>query len=126
MFSGSKISRLLANSLFLIGLVLILSPTITRADLQSGFGGAGSLAADTGLSEQEPVEFIKKAVDVFLGIVGLVAVAVVIYGGFLYITSAGDEDKAAHGKRVILYAVIGLVLIGLAAIIVNFAITLTT
>ena len=56
----------------------------------------------------------------FLALVGITAVIFIIYGGLQYITSQGDEKKAETGKRVIIYAVIGLVVIGISAVVVNF------
>jgi hypothetical protein len=61
---------------------------------------------------------------ILLGLVGLIAVIAVIYGGVRYILSGGDEDAAKDAKRIILYAVIGLIVIGLSAAIVNFVIEL--
>ncbi|MBT6069175.1 hypothetical protein HOG48_05460 [Candidatus Peregrinibacteria bacterium] len=57
--------------------------------------------------------------DFFLGFLGLLAVLMVIYGGFLYLTAAGDESKTENGKKVILYSVVGIVVILLAFALVN-------
>ncbi|MCK4919009.1 MAG: TrbC/VirB2 family protein [Candidatus Pacebacteria bacterium] len=54
-----------------------------------------------------------------LGFVGLIAVLMVIYGGFLYLTSAGDDTRAENGKKTISYALIGLVIAGFAYAIVK-------
>jgi len=43
-----------------------------------------------------------------------------LIGGIRYIFSQGDEDQAAQAKNTILYAIIGLIVIGLAAVVVNF------
>ncbi len=57
---------------------------------------------------------------VVLGFVGLVAVGVIIYGGFLYITSSGDAAKVKRGHDTIKYGLIGLVIALLAFAIVSF------
>ena len=57
-----------------------------------------------------------------LGVIGLVAVVFVVYGGFLYLTSAGDASKTKKAKETLFYALIGLVIVGLAYAIVNFVI----
>ncbi|MCK4919010.1 MAG: hypothetical protein KAS01_01355 [Candidatus Pacebacteria bacterium] len=54
-----------------------------------------------------------------LGFVGLIAVLMIIYGGVLYLTSAGDDSKAENGKKTISYALIGLVVAGFAYAIVK-------
>lgn len=53
-------------------------------------------------------------VEILLRIGLFVAVGFVIYGGFLYLTSQGEPDKAANARKAIINAVIGLV-IGLLA-----------
>ncbi len=59
-------------------------------------------------------------IDVVLGVLGIVAVAVVILGGIQYTTSAGDPGKAKKAKDTILYGLIGLIIAFLAFAIVNF------
>lgn len=61
-------------------------------------------------------------INAVLGVIGLVAVIFVVYGGFLYLTSAGDAGKVKKGKDTLLYACIGLVIVGLSFAIVNFVI----
>ena len=58
-------------------------------------------------------------INVLLAIVGIVAVAFLIYGGFLYLTSGGNEEQAESGKKVIQNSIIGLVIIILSYIIVT-------
>jgi len=58
-----------------------------------------------------------------LGFVAMVAVLAIIWGGVTYVGSAGDENKATTGKRVITYALIGLVIAGMAYAIVNVIVT---
>jgi hypothetical protein len=45
-----------------------------------------------------------------------------IYGGFKYITSGGDESGAKSARNTIIYAVVGLVIVALAQFIVKFVI----
>jgi hypothetical protein len=61
-------------------------------------------------------------VNFVLIIVGVLALAFLVYGGFLYITSRGDETQVEAAKRVIFNAIIGIVVIGVAAALVNFVI----
>ncbi len=57
-------------------------------------------------------------IEIFLGVVGLVAVAFLIYGGFRYITSAGNDETAESAKKTIQNAIIGLVVVILSYVIV--------
>lgn len=51
--------------------------------------------------------------------IGYIALAMVIYGGYMYIMSQGDPGKAAKGKRTLSTAVIGVVIALGASVIVN-------
>lgn len=55
-------------------------------------------------------QYIGGIYQFLIGIVGVVAALMIMYGGYLYITSRGDKDRAKEGRRRILNAVIGLVL----------------
>ena len=53
-----------------------------------------------------------------LSFVGLIAVIFLIYGGFKYITSSGNEKETEAAKNIIVYAIIGIVVILLSFLIV--------
>jgi len=57
-----------------------------------------------------------------LGLTAVLAVAFIVYGGFLYISAAGDESQLKAGKQAIIGAVIGIIVIGLAYAIVQFVV----
>jgi cytochrome bd-type quinol oxidase subunit 2 len=65
-------------------------------------------------------------INVFSVIVGIVAVIMIIYAGFRYITSGGASDKVGNAKNTILYALIGLVIVALAQLIVKFVLNKAT
>lgn len=57
-------------------------------------------------------------VNFFLLFLGLISVVMVIYGGFLYVTSAGG-DGTEKAKKILLYAAIGIVVILVSFALVN-------
>lgn len=63
--------------------------------------------------------------NAIIAILGILATIIIIYGGFQYMTSAGDSSKTKKAKDTILYAAIGLIICALAAAIVNFVIRTT-
>lgn len=65
-------------------------------------------------------DLITKIVNIFSVIVGLIAVIMIIFGGFRYITSGGDSTKVNSAKNTILYAIVGLIIVALAQVIVKF------
>ena len=56
-----------------------------------------------------------------LGIVGSLALLFFIYGGFTFLISAGNSAKVDEGKKIIVGAVIGLVLVFSSYLIIQFA-----
>ncbi len=65
-------------------------------------------------------DVLSVAINVVISVMGIAAVVVIMYGGFLLLTSTGDAAKVTKGRRVIIYAVVGLVVAILAYVIVNF------
>lgn len=65
-------------------------------------------------------------VNLLSAVVGIVAVIMIIVGGFRYITSGGNDTSVTSAKNTILYAIIGLVVVALAQIIVRFTLSKLT
>ncbi|MDD4610576.1 MAG: pilin [Patescibacteria group bacterium] len=56
-------------------------------------------------------QFIGLIIRAALGIVGSLALLMVIYGGFLLMTAHGNEQQVTKGKDVLIWAVLGLIII---------------
>lgn len=78
------------------------------------------IAQTIGLTTTDIRTVIGNIVRIFLGLLGLVAVSLMIYAGFLYMTAAGNEDQVAKAKQIIVQATIGLVIITSAYAITYF------
>lgn len=63
---------------------------------------------------------VSQILNYFLGMLGLVAVAMLIYAGVLMVTASGEEEQIGKAKKIITYAVIGIVIIVLSYTIVGF------
>ena len=63
---------------------------------------------------------IRLILNAVFGVVGMIAVVMIILGGISYATSQGDPGKVKKGKDTILYGIIGLVITLLAFAIVTF------
>lgn len=72
------------------------------------------------LSMAESTTLLKNLFNWFTGIAGVFAVIYVIIGGVGYMTAAGDPQKLQKAKRTILYAVIGLIVVALSGVIINW------
>ena len=60
-----------------------------------------------------------RIVNYLLSGAGVVAVGGVVYGGFMMVTSAGNESRSSGGKTAIKNALLGLVIVLLAVLIVQ-------
>lgn len=61
-----------------------------------------------------------KIISAALGLLGIVTVALVLYGGYLYMTAAGNEEQVGKAKKIIINATIGLAIILSAFAITQF------
>ncbi len=87
-------------------------------------GNAGTGCTTTSGDPNDTLKRVAKTIiNVFSVIVGIVAVIMVIYGGFRYITSGGDSGKVGNAKNTLIYAIIGLVIVALAQFLVHFVLT---
>ena len=69
---------------------------------------------------------IHTIVNLLSAVVGIVAVIMIIVGGFRYITSGGNDTSVTSAKNTILYAIIGLVVVALAQVLVRFTLSKLT
>lgn len=67
--------------------------------------------------------YLNRVINVVLGVLGVVTVAMIIMGGIQYTTSSGDAAKAQKAQKTIIFGVVGLVIALLAFAIVNFVLT---
>lgn len=65
------------------------------------------------------VNVVKWWVNWVLGILALIALIIIMYGGFLMVTSWGNDDEYNKGFTILKYAAVGLILIGVAWFIVS-------
>jgi hypothetical protein len=65
---------------------------------------------------------IRRIINIVLGFLGIVGVIIVIYGGVVWMTALGEEDKVEKGKKTIIAGIIGLIIIGIAWTIVSYVI----
>ena len=73
------------------------TPVAFNIVIKNPFAGGNSLE-----------EFIKKAInDIVLPIGGVIAVLMIMYAGFLFVTAGGEPAKITKAKDALLYAAIG-------------------
>ena len=65
-------------------------------------------------------QIIGKAINGVLGIVGSLALVMVIYGGLTWMLAAGNQTRVQKGRDILIWAVVGLVVIFSAYAMVRF------
>jgi len=87
---------------------------------------AAGLTAPTtpsGLSDQSLDVTINNIITAVLGLVGIIALGVILYGGFRWMTAAGNEEAVGEAKKIITAGVIGLIIVIVAWAVVSFVIS---
>ncbi|OGY51656.1 MAG: hypothetical protein A3J65_02355 [Candidatus Buchananbacteria bacterium RIFCSPHIGHO2_02_FULL_45_11b] len=77
----------------------------------------------TGLGTRDLREGVMMIVQYLLGFLGIIAIIVILYGGFVWLTSAGSEEKVGQAKKIITAGIIGLIIIFISYAIAAFVIT---
>ena len=95
---------------------------LTLPLIASAASGFTSVAPFAGTSSGTLIDSITSIVNALLTLAAIIAVVFVIIGGVRYITAQGDEDAVALAKNTIIYAAIGIIVIALSAVIINFII----
>ncbi|MCK4553700.1 hypothetical protein KAU19_01935 [Candidatus Parcubacteria bacterium] len=99
-------------------MALMLAPCIALAAPDFGFNYAGNL----GLGNADPRDAVVSLIKVVMTFLGIIAVVVILFGGFKWMTAAGNEDKVAEARKLIVAGVIGLIIILSAWAITTFVI----
>ncbi len=103
----------MASSIFVAVLFLFAWAAGAQVDV-------GLDSANPGLGEADLETIIVNIVKVALGFLGLLAVIFIMYGGFTWMLAGGNQDKVAKGRKILINAVIGLVIILSAYAIASF------
>lgn len=86
----------------------------------------GTVCSTFSTQESDVNSLISAVINIFSIVVGIIAVVMIIFGGFRYITSGGDSTKVTSARNTILYAIIGLIIVALAQFIVKFVLKKAT
>ncbi len=88
--------------------------------------GLQPIANNTDLGTADIRIIIANIIRAIFGLLGIIALGLILYAGFTIMTSGGSEDKVATGKKILINATIGLAIILSAFSIVQFILTRLT
>lgn len=82
--------------------------------------GYGQVQTPDGVpSNVQPSGLIAVGLNVAFVMGILLALAYLVYGGIFWLQSGGDKTKLDKARRTIIYAIVGLIVMSLAAVVVN-------
>lgn len=81
-----------------------------------GWQGVNSTPASSALTLSQ---IATNVLDFLLSIVGILALIMLVVGGIMYLTAAGDEDRVDTGKNIVKWSIIGIVIALTSLIIVG-------
>ncbi len=122
------ILTILSVLLFTVGFLWFnefVSAQTTPPDL-----GLAPVGSAIGLPATDIRMVVANIIRTILGILGILAVSLVLYGGYVWMTAGGNEEKVSQAKQILSNSVIGLVIIlsaySLTSFVINRLVAATT
>lgn len=124
MMKLKQMFAILATLSMLAPAVVMAQAQVTPNDLGIQYGAA------TGLGNKDIRVTIASIIKTAMGLLGIVAVVIILIGGFKWMTAGGNDEQTGEAKKWIFSGVIGLAIIlsayALATYIINSLVTATT
>jgi len=118
---------------------LVFAPTskVLAIDADDYWGGSAVrqyVDTNSGLADgstaRDPRQIIVDIIKIALGFLGILAVIIILFAGFKWMTAGGNEENITSAKQMLIAGIIGLVIIlssyALATFIINQIVASTT
>lgn len=129
------------NKFFFI-LILLISVTFIFSGIKTVSaqtqGGSYNFSADSGLQKTSDgagyntasstplTGYVSKIITALLSVLGVIFLAFTIYGGIMWMTAAGNEEKVKKARELIVESIIGVIIVLAAYAISYFVLRATT
>ena len=102
----------------LIGLAIgILAPTFLKEIATVlGWNATAPLPSEVS-SARSAADILLSVLNFLLGIVGILSIIMLVVGGGMFLTAAGSQDRITTGKKIVTYALLGVV-VALASLVI--------
>ncbi len=106
---------------FILVLSLMLLPHLAlAATIDPGFS---VFQDELGLGTRDLRLTIADLIHEAMGLLGIMAVVVILYGGFIWMISGGNDEKVKQAKDTMISGIIGLVIVLTSYSLANFVVS---
>ncbi|KKR48599.1 MAG: hypothetical protein UT86_C0004G0085 [Candidatus Magasanikbacteria bacterium GW2011_GWC2_40_17] len=124
-------NKIVSFGLSLFVMALLVLPVAASAQGLINANDLGiSYGTYTGLGTKDVRQTVATIIKTAMGLLGIVAVVIILIGGFEWMTAGGNEKATDEAKKRIMYGVIGLAIIlaayAIASFVVNSLVNATT
>ncbi|MBI4253170.1 hypothetical protein HY623_03280 [Candidatus Uhrbacteria bacterium] len=109
----------------LLGAALLFAPlVVAQGAITSANTGLNETARNAGYQTTNVSipQFVGTVINAALGIIGVIFLVLIVYGGMLWMLSEGDETKIGSARGLIFHSIIGLILVLSAYAITSFVV----
>lgn len=90
--------------------VVALRPAFAQSTDQYGLNYVNN-GLNSSLSNSDPRTIVGRIINIALSFLGVIAVGIILLGGFKWMTAGGNEEKTGEAKKLLGAGVIGLIII---------------
>lgn len=91
-----------------VAIATVIMPDAVIAQSTAPVFDPGGILAGTGLNTDDANTTIYGLISAVLQIIGVISLVIIMYGGFVWLTSGGAPNKVDEGKRILFWGIIGL------------------
>ena len=120
---SKKLTKIFSFALVAIVSCFIVSGAFAQINLEEF--NVDVIANEAGLNNDvTPGGAISNVIRLILALLGVVALLIIIIGGFKWMTSGGDSEKIAAAKKLMAAGILGMIIVLFAYIIQQFVVDL--
>jgi hypothetical protein len=105
---------------FLLSLILIFIPQAVFARTNRIIEGLEVIEEPLALGSKDLRLIITDVINQVIGLLGILAVLIILYAGLVWMTAGGNDEKIAKAKKITVSGLIGLVIILTSYSLANF------
>ena len=107
-----KLTKHLLSLTLLISLVAVPAATLASSgNLNLNDLGVGEIDTTLDLGRRSPIETVTRLINTAMIFLGIIAVAIILFAGFKWMTAGGSDDKIGEARKLMTSGVVGLIII---------------